>query len=99
MTQRHPPARQKSRLAIIAASAEQLASQGLRSSAIVVLEHWATAAPDDLFSRVRLIELLQAERRTDEASGRARKVLEVVVDPRLREHLADLLGSPSAARR
>jgi len=81
------------------AAAEQLASRGLRPSAIVVLEHWVTAAPDDLFSRVRLIELLQAERRMEEASGRGRKVLEVVVDPLLREHLAGLLRAPPAAER
>jgi thioredoxin-like negative regulator of GroEL len=80
------------------ASAEQLASRGLRRSAIVVLEHWASAAPDDLFSRVRLVELLQAERRTEEATRRGQAVLEVIDDPRLHQHLAGLLGpSPTTA--
>jgi tetratricopeptide (TPR) repeat protein len=81
------------------ASAEQLASRGLRRSAIVVLEHWAAVAPNDLFSRVRLVELLQAERRTKEAARRGREVLRLIDDPLLREHLAGLLGSPPTATR
>lgn len=81
------------------ASAEQLASRGLRRSAVAVLEHWTTAAPDDLFSRVRLVELLQAERRTKEAARRGEEALLVIDDPRLRAHLAGLLGSPPTAAR
>ncbi|MBW2507101.1 MAG: hypothetical protein JRE81_00575, partial [Deltaproteobacteria bacterium] len=65
------------------ASAEQLASRGLRQSAIVVLEHWAAAAPTDLFSQVRLVELLQAERRSEEARQRGEKALALIDDPRL----------------
>jgi thioredoxin-like negative regulator of GroEL len=80
------------------ASAEQLASRGLRRSAIVVLEDWAAAAPADLFSRVRLVELLQEERRTEEARERGEKALELIDDPRLREHLVELLrAEPIAA--
>lgn len=73
------------------ASAEQLASRGLYPSAIAVLEHWTSAAPDDLYSRVRLVELLERERRLDEAVARGRQTLAVIDEPRLRAHLAELL--------
>ncbi len=78
-------------------SAEQLASRGLRRSAIVVLEHWVATAPDDMFSRVRLVELLQTERRMAEASARGQRALQVVADPLLRQHLTGLLGSARSA--
>ena len=81
------------------ASAEQLASRGLRRSAIVVLEHWVASAPDDLFSRVRLVELLQAERRIEDANELGQATLEVVDDPRLQRHLSVLLRSPPNAAR
>ena len=81
------------------ASAEQLASRGLRRSAIVVLEHWTAAAPDDLFSRVRLVELLQAERRSKEATQRGKEALKLIDDPLLSAHLTGLLRSPPTAAR
>jgi tetratricopeptide (TPR) repeat protein len=81
------------------ASAEQLASRGLNRSAITVLEHWTSAAPDDLYSRVRLIELLQTERRFEEAAVRGQRVLEVIDEPRLRAHLTELLQTvPTTTR-
>lgn len=73
------------------ASAEQLVSRGLRTSAITILEHWVSFAPDDLYSRVRLVELLQAESRLDEAETRARETLPLVDDPNLRTRLITLL--------
>ena len=81
------------------ASAEQLASRGHVRGAIVILEQWASFAPDDLYSRVRLIELLQAERRDEEANRRGRRALEVVDDARLRAHLRRLLRAPPTAAR
>jgi hypothetical protein len=65
----------------------------------VVLEHWVAAAPDDLFSRVRLVELLQAERRIEDANQLGQATLEVVDDPRLQRHLSVLLRSPPNAAR
>jgi thioredoxin-like negative regulator of GroEL len=81
------------------ASAEQLVSRGHRRSAIAILERWASVAPEDLHARVRLIELLQAERRGEEASRRGRRALEIIDDARLRAHLRKLLqSSPTASR-
>jgi tetratricopeptide (TPR) repeat protein len=78
--------------------AEQLASRGLYRSAIAILEHWTSVAPTDLYSRVRLVELLQAERRLEEAAARGRQALEVIDQPRLRAHLAELLElAPTAS--
>ena len=80
-------------------SAEQLASRGLYPSAIAILEHWTETAPDDLYSRVRLVELLQAERRFEEAGARGRAALAVIDEPRLRDHLAQLLELDRPAER
>ncbi len=74
-------------------AAEQLASRGLRKSAIAILERWASVAPEDLYSRVRLVELLQAEERRDEARRRGRETLPLIDDPTLRAHLTDVIGS------
>ena len=79
------------------ATAEQLASRGLRRAAIDVLERWTASAPDDLYARVRLVELLQAEDRTEAAETRGRQTMEVVVDPLLRDRLAELLTQTGAA--
>lgn len=73
------------------ASAENLASRGNRKSAIAILERWAAVAPEDLYSRVRLVELLQAERRTADAAALGRETLPLTYDTRLRAHLAALL--------
>jgi len=78
------------------ASAEQLASHGHSRSAIAILEQWTAVAPDDLYARVRLIELLQADNRADEAERRGRRTLEVIDDPVLLAHLIDVLESPGA---
>ena len=74
-------------------AAEQLASRGLRKSAIAILERWASVAPDDLYSRVRLVELLNDEARSDEARQRGDEALPLIDDPTLRAHLSDVIGS------
>ena len=79
------------------ASAEQLASYGHRRSAIAVLEHWVDQAPDDLYARVRLIELLLAERRGEAAEKRGRQTLQVIDDPALLAHLVEVLEAPPTA--
>ena len=79
------------------ASAEQLASHGNRRGAIAVLEQWTAVAPDDLYARVRLVELLQADHRADDAEKKGRRALEVIDDPLLRAHLTDVLQAPAAA--
>jgi len=73
-------------------AAEQLASQGLVESAISVLERWSSVAPEDLYSRARLIELLKHERRFDEARKRGRETLPLITDPKLRAHVRELVG-------
>ena len=76
------------------ASAEQLASHGHPRSAIAVLERWVDQAPDDLYARVRLIELLQADNRAEAAEQRGRQTLQVIDDPALLAHLVDILEAP-----
>ena len=78
-------------------SAEQLASHGHHRGAISVLEQWTALAPDDLYARVRLIELLQADHRTEAADERGRRTLEVIDDPLLLAHLVDVLRSSGIA--
>jgi thioredoxin-like negative regulator of GroEL len=78
------------------ASAEQLASHGYHRGAIVILERWTAVAPDDLYARVRLVELLQADDRAETAEKRGRRTLEVIDDPLLLAHLIDVLESPAA---
>lgn len=81
------------------ASAEQLASHGHDRSAIAILEQWTALAPDDLYARVRLVELLQANNRADAAEKKGRRVLKVIDDPLLRAHLIGVLQAPAAAVR
>jgi len=77
------------------ASAERLASRGNHQAAIAVLDRWTSAAPDDLYARVRLVELLAADDQLDLAQKSGRRTLELVDEPKLRAHLLDLLeGSP-----
>ena len=78
------------------ASAEQLAAHGHPRSAIAILERWTALAPDDLYARVRLVELLQADNQVQTAENRGRRTLEVIGDPLLRAHLVDVLASPAA---
>jgi tetratricopeptide (TPR) repeat protein len=75
------------------AAAEQLTAQGLRPSAIAILEQWASVAPEDLYSRVRLVDLLRADRRLDEARSRGWQALPMIDDPILRVRLMQLLGA------
>jgi tetratricopeptide (TPR) repeat protein len=79
------------------ASAEQLAANGERRDAIGILERWTAVAPDDLYARVRLIELLLADNRADAAESMGHEALEVIDDPLLRAHLIDVLETPGAA--
>ena len=80
------------------ASAEQLASHGYHRGAIVILERWTAVAPDDLYARVRLVELLQADGRAETAEKSGRRTLEVIDDPLLLARLIDVLESPTAPR-
>jgi thioredoxin-like negative regulator of GroEL len=77
------------------ASAERLAARGQLGKAVSVLELWRSAAPDDLYARVRLVELLLAEDRSSDASREGRDALGVIEDPVLWEHLSDLLAAES----
>jgi thioredoxin-like negative regulator of GroEL len=77
-------------------AAEQLASHGHHRGAIAILERWTALAPDDLYARVRLVELLQADHRAEAAEKRGRRTLEVIDDPLLLAHLVDVLESPAA---
>ncbi|MGB8220976.1 MAG: tetratricopeptide repeat protein [Polyangiales bacterium] len=79
------------------ASSEQLSSHGQRGSAIGILEHWTALTPDDLYARVRLVELLLADDRLEAAEKIGRETLEVIDDPLLRAHLRNLLEAPAAA--
>ena len=79
------------------ASAEWLASRGHHRGAIVVLERWTAAAPEDLYARVRLVELLQQTDNAQAAEKRARDALEVIDDPVLRQRLIDVLGASADA--
>ena len=72
-------------------SAERLASQGKHRAAIAVLERWTAAAPDDLYARVRLVELLAADDQVELARNRGRRTLEVIDEPKLRKHLIAVL--------
>jgi tetratricopeptide (TPR) repeat protein len=78
-------------------SVEQLASRGHRRAAIAMLEHWTAVAPDDFYSRVRLIELLIADDRAQAAKKRGVHVLEVIDEPILRAHLLDVLEAPAGS--
>jgi tetratricopeptide (TPR) repeat protein len=78
------------------ASAEQLVSNGHPRSAIAILERRATMAPGDLYARVRLIELLQADNRAEAAEKMGRQTLQVIDDPVLLAHLVEVLESPAA---
>lgn len=80
-------------------AAEQLASHGHPGGAIAVLERWTALAPDDLYARVRLIELLQADHQTEAVIAHGRQTLEVVDDALLLAHLMDVLRSPAVAPR
>lgn len=73
------------------ASAEQLASRGQHRGAVAILAQWASFAPDDLYARVRLVELLLADDRVDAGSEEGREALEVIGDPLLRAHLIAIL--------
>lgn len=75
------------------ASAEHLVSHGHHQSAIAVLEQWTSLAPDDLYARVRLIELLQANNRAEAAEKRGLRTLHVIDDPVLLAHLIEVLES------
>ena len=79
------------------ASAEQLASRGHHRGAIAILERWTSGAPEDLYARVRLVELLREDNRTQAVENKGRRALEVIDDPLLRVHLIDVLGASAAA--
>jgi thioredoxin-like negative regulator of GroEL len=77
------------------ATAERMVARGHLRSATSVLERWTAAAPDDLYARARLVELLLAQNRRTDAEREGRKALGVIDDPVLWAHLSDLLASQS----
>jgi thioredoxin-like negative regulator of GroEL len=79
------------------ATAEQLASRGHPRGAIAILERWTAGAPEDLYARVRLVELLREADRAEAAEKKGRRTLEVIDNPLLRAHLIDVLEGPAAA--
>lgn len=74
------------------ASAERLVSRGSIEAAIATLEHWAMIAPEDLYARVRLVELLREHGRVEAARREGRRVFELIGDRRLSERLKELLA-------
>lgn len=80
------------------ASAERLASRGNRKAAIAVLDRWTAAAPDDLYARVRLIELLAADDQVEVAQKSGRRTLGLINEPLLRAHLLDVLQASAATK-
>lgn len=81
------------------ATAERLVARGHLRSATSVLERWTAAAPDDLYARARLVELLLAQNRRTDAEREGREALGVIDDPVLYVHLSDLLASQSKVSR
>jgi len=77
------------------ASAERLAAHGQLARAISVLERWRATAPDDLYARVRLVELLLAQNRTSDARREGHEALGVIEDQVLGAHLSELLAAQS----
>ena len=73
------------------AAAERLAARGLHSPAATVLARWAEAAPNDLYARVRVIELLEDAGQHEAAAKLGYATLPFVDEPRLRAHLVSLL--------
>jgi len=78
--------------------AERLAARGNRPAAIAVLDRWTLAAPDDLYARVRLVELLAADDQLTGAQKRGRSALEVVDEPQLRAHLLAVLERSASSK-
>ncbi|NNE17938.1 MAG: hypothetical protein HKN10_05605 [Myxococcales bacterium] len=78
--------------------AERLASRGHLRAAIAVLDRWTVAAPDDLYARVRLVELLAADAQVEVAHERGRRALEVIDAPQLRAHLIAVLERNSRVK-
>jgi tetratricopeptide (TPR) repeat protein len=73
-------------------SAERLVSRGLVEGAITTLQRWAMIAPEDLYARVRLVELLHQDGRIEAAHEEGRRTLELIDDPRLKERLKQTLA-------
>ncbi len=78
--------------------AERLASRGHLRAAIAVLDRWTVAAPDDLYARVRLVELLAADAQVEVAHKRGRRALEVIDEPQLRAHLIAVLERTTSVK-
>jgi len=78
--------------------AERLASRGNRRAAIAVLDRWTVVAADDLYARVRLIELLAADEQVVSVQKKGRRALEVVDEPQLRAHLIAVLERSASSK-
>jgi thioredoxin-like negative regulator of GroEL len=81
------------------ASAERLAAHGHLEKAASVLEDRRAAAPDDLYARVRLVELLLAQNRRNDAIREGHDALGLIEDQVLWAHLSDLLATQSNVSR
>jgi tetratricopeptide (TPR) repeat protein len=77
------------------AAAERLAARGLYGPATTILERWTATAPDDLYARVRLVELLHEAGHHEAATEKGRATLPFIDDSLLRAHLVDVLATRS----
>ena len=75
------------------AGAERLAATGREQGAIAILRRWTSSAPEDLYARVRLVELLKQTGNQADAQNLAKRILPLVGDPSLRAHLVAIMRS------
>ena len=69
------------------AHAEKLAATGMRLEAVRVLQRWTRQAPEDLYARTRLVQLLRETGNETEAEKQATALLPLIADPTLRGQL------------
>ena len=74
------------------AAAERLAARRLYGPAATILERWTATAPDDLYARVRVVELLQEADQHEAATEKGFSTLPFIDDSLLRAHLSSILA-------
>lgn len=72
-------------------TAERLAARQLYGPAAAILSRWTATSPDDLYARVRMVELLLAAGEHEAAADTGTATLPFVDDPLLRAHLVAIL--------
>lgn len=75
------------------AAAERLAARRLYASATTILERWTATAPDDLYARVRVVELLQEADQHEAATEKGLSTLPFIDDSLLRAHLMAIVDT------